>query len=443
VSYWANVYPSAKDETPKEIIATADGGYLVLGERSDPSTERLNIWAVKLDSDGTVSWGKTYDASSRDEVAGAFQTNDGGFIVGGDSVVTDDTGAEHDALVMKLGSDGAISWATAIDLDFDRTDDDNATALYVNLLKKNLAGDVLLGGTATLDTAQTGGAELEPIVIELTAAGVPSASYSIDYPGYQEVGSILHVGPERYIFVGMTATDTGGKYFAARFDGANPPFETNWAVTFWNHDRVTPYLAAAWAFDGNFVVAGPGGNPGSVYTFRMDPNTGGQLDRAWRVEARDTIVGGVRDISEVSNNDFIIVGTTLRSDGRDNDMWLAEVQDDDALPVGTTHIDGLSTDGGYAVTAAPGGGVVSAGTTESAASNYSELFVVRGDDYGAVPNESFTIRDDYQIYPNGSAASTDVGPLSIEAHSGNIFVSDVKDEITVQSTVPSRTPVYP
>jgi hypothetical protein len=154
-------------------------------------------------------------------------------------------------------------------------------------------------------------------------------------------------------------------------------------------------------------------------------------------------VGGVRDISEVSNNDFIIVGTTPRSDGRDNDMWLAEVQDHDALPLGTTHIDGLSTDGGYAVTAAPGGGVVSAGTTESAASDYSELFVVRGDDYGAVPNESFTIRDDYQIYPNGSAASTDVGPLSIEAHSGNIFVSDVKDEITLQSTVPSRTPVYP
>lgn len=216
--------------------------------RSDTSTERLNIWAVKLDSSGAVDWGKTYDASSRDEVAGAFQTNDGGFIIGGDSSV----------------NEGA-----------------NATALYVNLLKENLEGDVLLGGTATLDTEEIGGAELEPVVIEVTTGGVPSAAYSLDYPGYQEVGSVLHVGPERYIFVGMTATTGGGEYFAARFDKGTAPLEINWALTFWSHDRVTPHLEAAWAFDGNFIVAGPG-NPDSVYTFRMDPSTGSQVDRAWR-----------------------------------------------------------------------------------------------------------------------------------------------------------------
>ncbi len=442
-SYWANAYPSAKSETPKKIIATADGGYLVVGERSDPITERLNIWAVKLDSSGAVSWGNTYDASSRDEVAGAFQTNDGGFIIGGDSLVTDSTDAEYDALVMKLGSDGAISWATALDLDLDRTDDTNATAFYVHFLKKNLAGDILLGGTATLDSSQTGGAQLEPMLIEMTTGGVPSAAYSLEYPGYQEVGNILHTGPDRYIVIGTTETAGGGAhYFGARFDGANAPYETNWAVTFWSYDRVTPNLTAAWAFDGNFIVAGPG-NPDSVYTFRMDPLTGNQVDKAWRVEARETIVGGVQDIAEVDNHNFLIAGTTPRSDGRDDDMWLALVQDDDAAPLATTHIDGLETEGGYAVTAAAGEGVVTAGTTEISGSDYKELFVVRGDDYGAIPGEAFTMRDDYQIYPNGSATSTDIGPLTVNAHSGNIFVSDVKSGIAVQSTVPSKTQIYP
>jgi hypothetical protein len=442
-SYWANTYPSAKSETPKEIIATADGGYLVVGERSDPSTERMNIWALKLDSGGSVVWGNTYDASARDEVAGAFQTNDGGYIIGGDSLVTDSTGAEHDALVMKLGSGGAISWATAIDLDFDRTDDANATAFYVHLLEENLAGDVFLGGTATLDSSQTGGAQLEPMVIEVTTGGVPSAAYSLDYPGYQELGSILHTGPQRYIFLGTTEASGGGAhYFAARFDGANAPYETNWAVTFWSHDRVTPHLAAGWAFDGNFIVAGPG-SADSVYTFRMDPLSGNQLDDAWRVEARDTIVGGVRAIAEIDNHNFMITGTTPRSDGRGDDMWLALLQDDDAAPLATTHIDGLATDGGYSVAAASGSGVVSAGTTEDTDTDYEDLLVVRGDDYGAVPHEAFTMRDDYQIYPNGSAASTDVGPLSVNAHSANIFVSDVKSGIGVQSTVPTKTAIHP
>ncbi|MDZ7793875.1 MAG: hypothetical protein U5P10_09355 [Spirochaetia bacterium] len=143
--------------------------------------------------------------------------------------------------MMKLGSDGTISWATAIDLDFDRTDDANATAFYVHLLKKNHAGDLLLGGTATLDSSETGGDQLEPMVVEVTTDGVPSAAYSLDYPGYQEVGSILHTGPERYIFVGTTEAAGGGAdYFAARFDGSSAPYETNWAVTFWSHDRLHP-----------------------------------------------------------------------------------------------------------------------------------------------------------------------------------------------------------
>jgi hypothetical protein len=71
--------------------------------------------------------------------------------------------------------------------------------------------------------------------------------------------------------------------------------------------------------------------------------------------------------------------------------------------LGTTHIDSFGTDGGYAVAAATREGVVPAGTTQSAGSAYEEFFVVRGDDYGAVPGQAFALRDDYQIYPNESA----------------------------------------
>lgn len=98
-----------------------------------------------------------------------------------------------------------------------------------------------------------------------------------------------------------------------------------------------------------------------------------------------------------------------RSIGHGDDIWLAALTDDESATFATTHLDGLGTDGGY----------------------------------GAVPGEVFALRDDYQIYPNGSATSTSVGTLGVNAHSGNIFVSDVKDRITVQPTVPSRTPVYP
>ena len=66
--------------------------------------------------------------------------------------------------------------------------------------------------------------------------------------------------------------------------------------------------------------------------------------------------------------------TTSRSDGRDDDMWLAKIQYDQAYPLATTHIDGLAQEGGHVVTAASGTGVATAGTTQASSTDYEELF---------------------------------------------------------------------
>lgn len=89
------------------------------------------------------------------------------------------------------------------------------------------------------------------------------------------------------------------------------------------------------------------------------------------------------------------------------------------------------------------GGYLVVGERSNPSTERMNIWAVKLGSGGAIPGGAFTIRDDYQIFPNGSATSTDIGPLSVNTHSGNIFISDVKSKIAVQSMVPSKTQIYP
>ncbi len=72
------------------------------------SGQGCDIWVLKLNTDGSVAWQKTYGGSGDDEAYSIQQTSDGGYIVAGD---TDSFGAgTADVWVLKLDSDGTVAW---------------------------------------------------------------------------------------------------------------------------------------------------------------------------------------------------------------------------------------------------------------------------------------------------------------------------------------------
>ncbi|MGB5293819.1 MAG: hypothetical protein WBP34_02605 [Thermoanaerobaculia bacterium] len=99
-------------EMVHSVQQTRDGGYIVaawVGYSGVPATFDLGV--LKLDRDGTVVWQKAYGGVDDERPYSIRQTSDGGYIVAGITASFASGGdGDWDAWVMKLDSDGSVLW---------------------------------------------------------------------------------------------------------------------------------------------------------------------------------------------------------------------------------------------------------------------------------------------------------------------------------------------
>jgi len=105
---WQKTYGGAENEHPGAIQQTSDGGYIVAGYTNSFGAGNYNMWVLKLDSVGNVTWQKTYGGIYNDYAFSIQQTPDGGYVVGGRSDSFSAGQYDYDILVLKLDPNGNI-----------------------------------------------------------------------------------------------------------------------------------------------------------------------------------------------------------------------------------------------------------------------------------------------------------------------------------------------
>ncbi len=105
---WQKTYGGINDDYLMAVHATPDGGWLLVGWTYSFGAGGRDGWCVKIDASGNISWQKAYGGAGWDEITAVESTSDGGYIVVGNTY-SFGAGSE-DAWCMKLNASGNIMW---------------------------------------------------------------------------------------------------------------------------------------------------------------------------------------------------------------------------------------------------------------------------------------------------------------------------------------------
>ncbi len=105
---WQKTFGGNGDDYAWPVKQTTDGGYIVAGYTTSFGTGNLDVYILKLNSDGSLAWQKTFGRNGDDWANSVQETTDGGYIVAGGTTPFGASG--YDVYVLKLNSDGSLAW---------------------------------------------------------------------------------------------------------------------------------------------------------------------------------------------------------------------------------------------------------------------------------------------------------------------------------------------
>ncbi|HOQ40376.1 MAG TPA: hypothetical protein PK561_08220, partial [Fervidobacterium sp.] len=194
---WEKTFGGSGEDQAASIQQTTDGGYIVAGYTYSFGVGNSDIYVLKLNSDGSLAWEKTFGGSGEDYTYSIQQTTDGGYIVAG---WTNSFGVGNsDVYVLKLNSDGSLEWQKT----FGGNGEDQATSIQ----QTTDGGYIVAGGTTSF-----GAGNYDVYVLKLNSDGSLAWQKTSGGNGGDWALSIQQTTDEGYIVAGYTNSFGSGDY---------------------------------------------------------------------------------------------------------------------------------------------------------------------------------------------------------------------------------------
>lgn len=109
---WHNTYGGNSDDEGHAVQQTFDGGYIIAGLTNSFGAGLKDMFMVKTDSLGNQQWMKTFGGANDDEAYSVLQTSDGGYLLAG--VTSSFAVGGRDVFLVKTDASGNLSWQKSL-----------------------------------------------------------------------------------------------------------------------------------------------------------------------------------------------------------------------------------------------------------------------------------------------------------------------------------------
>jgi len=304
---WEKTFGGSYDDRAYCIQQTSDGGYIVAGYTSSAGVGSYDVYILKLDTNGNKVWSKTFGGSSDDLAYFIQQTSDGGYVVAG---YTWSSSKWEDVYILKLDAYGNKVWEKT----FGGSDNDGAYSVQ----QTNNGGYVAAGYTKSF-----GSGWYDAYVLKLDENGNNVWEKTFGGNSWDEACSIQQTSDGGYIVAGYTSSFGSGSYdvYILKLDTSGNEV---WSKTFGESSD-----DLAWSIqqtsDGGYIVAGYtksfGAGGEDVYILKLDAVG----NKVW-----EKILGGSYDeraycIQQTSDGGYIVAGYTSPFGAGNYDVYIIKM----------------------------------------------------------------------------------------------------------------------
>ena len=184
------------DDVAKYVLATKDGGYLIVGHTWSSKAELDDAFVMKLNASGDIEWYRNLGGCRYDEACYAIETSDKGYLLIG-TTWSYGFGSE-DILILKLNSSGYVEWSLAMG---GEECDGAYSAIEIN------DGYLINGFTFSFTK---GG--YDAMLIKINKSGYIDWFSHIGHKGDESLYSIVKIGKSKYVILGYTSSFGLGDY---------------------------------------------------------------------------------------------------------------------------------------------------------------------------------------------------------------------------------------
>jgi len=236
---WAKTFGGTDDDQDNSVQQTSDGGYIMTGGTASFGAGNWDIWLIKTDANGNISWAKTYGGTNYDYAYSVQQTSDGGYILAGE---TRSFGAGNvDIILIKTNSSGNLQWA--------KTYGGTGSDITWSVQQTSDGGYIVAGYTTSF-----GAGNVDIILIKTNSSGNLQWAKTYGGTNYDYAYSVQQTSDGGYIVAGYTTSfGAGGSDFFLIKTDANG--NLIWAKTYGGTGDDNAYSFQQTS-DGGYIVAG-------------------------------------------------------------------------------------------------------------------------------------------------------------------------------------------
>jgi hypothetical protein len=193
---WNRTFGGLMNDDTSCVLATTDGGYVLVGGTASYGAGDMDAWLVKSNTNGEIEWDQTFGGEREDRASAIISTSDGGFVLTG--LTQSYSVGGRDVWLIKTNGTGYPEW--------NQTFGGNGHDTADSILKTPEGGYLLAGRTESFGAGMT-----DMWLIKTTPTG--QLEWNQTFGGAEEEAaySIIATVDGGYVIVGRTASYSVGQ----------------------------------------------------------------------------------------------------------------------------------------------------------------------------------------------------------------------------------------